>query len=319
MKPGRSREAFGVFGIREIKVAGQDRRQEIEKTDIFSFARWIGRNAGAVAPGRSALRTDEETEALAGTLPSEEASTRYRKDFTVREGLCSATLSISGLGYYDAAINGVRPDERRVLSPIPSDYYLKARYDTYDVTAFLHTGMNTLAAEVCCGWFAPNEKWWTSWQMTWYATPRMIAQLTLVYEDGSTETVVTDKSWMWAEGPVLKSCVYDGEIVDFNKDQDGWDRPGFTAAGWHNAVEVESVTDIILSVFCVKSLGLRAKRIIRDHFPQDQSKYGSDMPRKRMNTYSSPLNFGRSFVWKSIENVPAGNPFPTDAVALSAG
>ena len=216
---------------------------------MFETAEWISKNRGCVAPWKTSVRDDDAEEAFAKRAPVEVGSTLYRTAFRVKKNVRTAKLAICGLGFYETFVNGRRPDEKRVLAPVPSDYYLTARYDTYDVTALLRTGENVLAAEVCCGWFAPAVKWQTSWQMIWYATPRMVAQLDIVYKDGSTDTVVSDENWKWSEGTVLSSCVYDGETVDFTREQKGWNEPGFSDSAWKNAVRVEQVSDTMQEAF----------------------------------------------------------------------
>ena len=42
----------------------------------------------------------------------------------------------------------------------------------------------------------------------------LLAQITLVYTDGSTETIASDESWKYAESRVRFSEIYDGEVYD---------------------------------------------------------------------------------------------------------
>lgn len=49
-------------------------------------------------------------------------------------------------------------------------------------------------------------------------------QLTVVYESGRKEVFVTDTTWQGAEGPVVFSEIYDGEIYDASKEEPVWNR-----------------------------------------------------------------------------------------------
>ena len=72
----------------------------------------------------------------------------FRRSFTVRgktggAKLVSATLNISGLGQFEAHINGHNVTEA-VLTPGWSDYRKRIYYDTYDVTKLVVPGENAI-------------------------------------------------------------------------------------------------------------------------------------------------------------------------------
>ncbi|MEU8380467.1 family 78 glycoside hydrolase catalytic domain [Streptosporangium sp. NPDC048865] len=57
-------------------------------------------------------------------------------------------------------------------------------------------------------------------------TPRFIGRVEIGYEDGSTDTIVTDRSWRTALGPLVTDAWYSGSDYDARREQPGWDRPG---------------------------------------------------------------------------------------------
>lgn len=57
-------------------------------------------------------------------------------------------------------------------------------------------------------------------------TPRVIARIEVTYADGSTEEVVTDRSWRAAKGPLMFDAWYSGADYDARKSQPGWNEPG---------------------------------------------------------------------------------------------
>ena len=48
--------------------------------------------------------------------------------------------------------------------------------------------------------------------------PQFIARLLIEYADGSIETIVSDASWTFTEGPILRNNIFLGERVDARKD-----------------------------------------------------------------------------------------------------
>jgi alpha-L-rhamnosidase len=74
-------------------------------------------------------------------------------------------------------------------------------------------------------------------------TPRLIGRLEIRYRDGSSETIVTDRSWRTALGPLVTDAWYSGSDYDARREQPGWNTPGAdlgataerrdgTATGW---------------------------------------------------------------------------------------
>ena len=57
-------------------------------------------------------------------------------------------------------------------------------------------------------------------------TPRMIARLEITNEDGSVDTIVSDRSWKAAFGPTVYDMWYSGSDYDARREQPGWTEPG---------------------------------------------------------------------------------------------
>jgi len=66
--------------------------------------------------------------------------------------------------------------------------------------------------------------------------PMFIATLKINYRDGTTEEVVTDRSWKYAYGPVVKNNVYLGEVYDAGMEIPGWNRSEFSGTNWKKPV-----------------------------------------------------------------------------------
>ena len=80
-----------------------------------------------------AIRTKDED------FYREDPAPLFRKDFVLAKEVRRARLYISGLGYYEASLNGERVGDR-VLDPGWTRYSERALYSTYDVTGQLRRG-----------------------------------------------------------------------------------------------------------------------------------------------------------------------------------
>ncbi|MGW3352399.1 family 78 glycoside hydrolase catalytic domain [Nonomuraea rubra] len=57
-------------------------------------------------------------------------------------------------------------------------------------------------------------------------TPRLIARLEITYTTGSSDVIVSDRSWRTALGPLVTDAWYSGSDHDARREQPGWDSPG---------------------------------------------------------------------------------------------
>ncbi len=162
----------------------------------------------------------------------------FRREFTVNKPLRRARLHITGLGYYEASLNGQRIGDH-VLDPGWTAYDKRVLYSTYDITSELKVGANCLGVMVGNGWYNPLPlKMWGHLNPREHLAvgrPRFIAQLNLEFENGDTQTVVSDTTWKTATGPIRFNSIYLGEVYDARVEQTGWDRVGFTDSNWHAA------------------------------------------------------------------------------------
>jgi alpha-L-rhamnosidase len=62
-------------------------------------------------------------------------------------------------------------------------------------------------------------------------TPRLIARLEISYTNGSTDVVVSDRSWRTALGALVTDAWYSGADYDARREQVGWDSPGADLSG----------------------------------------------------------------------------------------
>jgi alpha-L-rhamnosidase len=164
----------------------------------------------------------------------------FRRAFTLPRKPVSASLSISGLGQFEAHING-RNVTAAVLTPGWSDYRKRIFYDTYDVTALLNPGENVLGVLLGNGMYnveSPADRY-TKFRGT-FGQPKLIAALTLRFADGTIRTIASDAAWKTAPGPITFTSIYGGEDYDARREQPGWDSPAFDDAAWTPVLLVTS-------------------------------------------------------------------------------
>jgi len=159
-----------------------------------------------------------------------------RRDFQVVKQVRRAWVHATALGIYELHLNGQKVGGD-FFAPGWTDYRKSVEYQTFDVTAMLHAGANAIGAQLAPGWFAGKIAWFGP--ARYGRTPRLLAQLQVEYEDGSSEVMVkTDDSWKMSDGPVVSADFQDGEVYDARREQPGWDQPAFKDTGWKPAAVV---------------------------------------------------------------------------------
>jgi len=162
----------------------------------------------------------------------------FRREFTLPAPISRARLYITGLGYYEASLNGARVGDH-VLDPGWTMYGKRVFYSTYDVTRKLRQGRNCLGVMVGNGWYNPLPlRMWGNLNLRDHLAvgrPRFIAQLEVELADGSRQSIVSDPDWRVADGPLVFNSVYLGERYDARRETDGWDLAGFDDGAWRHA------------------------------------------------------------------------------------
>lgn len=155
----------------------------------------------------------------------------FRREFTLDcdSPVESARLYISGLGYYEASLNGRRIGDH-VLDPAQSNYDDYAFYSSYEVSPGDLASRNVLGVMLGDGFF--NQKLvWNPPSMS-YGQPVLNAFLRIRYANGREQVVATDTAWRWHPGPVLEANIYKGETYDARRELPGWDTVTFDDTAW---------------------------------------------------------------------------------------
>ena len=164
------------------------------------------------------------------TIPEGAAALPYlRKDFDLAKPVRRAVLYVTALGLYEIHINGNRVGDH-AFAPDWTDYDKRVRYQAYDVTALLQRGDNAVTSILANGWYSGHIG--NGGYQLYGKVPALLAQLEVIYTDGSTKTIVTDSSWKSHPSPILSSDIMMGEDYDARREVKGWDEPGLDETGW---------------------------------------------------------------------------------------
>ncbi|MCS6840954.1 MAG: glycoside hydrolase family 78 protein [Roseiflexus sp.] len=165
-----------------------------------------------------------------------------RRSFTLNAPVAQARLYITALGLYECTINGQRVGQD-FFTPGWTDYRRRVQYQVYDVTDLLREGENVIGAILGDGWYCGHVAW--AGRQNYGDRPKLLAQLMITYANGSTQTIVSNRSWRYAFGPILESDILHGESYDARLEFPGWNMPGFDDSSWQ-PVELFTVPDIAL-------------------------------------------------------------------------
>jgi alpha-L-rhamnosidase len=190
---------------------------------------------GLLEPGAwSAKWIGAPTDAMVEPAPM------FRKAFSVDRNIKSATLFISGLGYYEASLNGGKVGDH-VLDPKFTRYDRRVLYVTHDVSPQVRRGDNVIGVMLGNGWY--NYHTANAWDFDsapWRARPKLLLQLELEFTDGTRRTVVSDESWRYATGPIRFDGMLNGDVYDARLERAGWDAPGYDDSAWEAARVAEA-------------------------------------------------------------------------------
>ena len=186
-------------------------------------------DAGDSAGAESFFETGKMDEPWVGRwIAPQEGDTRHPlffRAFQVSGKIRSARLYITGLGLYEAEMNG-RPVSDELLAPCWTDYHEMIQAQTYDVTDLLKNGENCLAVTCGNGWFK-GRLGYSGQQEVYGNRFRILAELRMQQEDGSKTVIATDGSWLYRGSDFEQTDIYDGECLNrlLWKDRENPDTP----------------------------------------------------------------------------------------------
>ncbi len=158
----------------------------------------------------------------------------FRKEFAVTGEIKKATINICGLGHYELQMNGTKVGDR-FLAPGWSNYQKRSLYNSYDITSYLKNGNNVIGVLVGNGFYNINRERYRK-LVGAFGYPKLIFNVTLKFEDGTIQNIISDENCKVLPSPITFSSIYGGEDYDATLEQKGWNMAGFDDGGWENAV-----------------------------------------------------------------------------------
>lgn len=132
------------------------------------------------------------------------------KSFNTSKEIKKATLTISAHGCYYATLNSERIGDF-IFAPGCTSLK-RIQVQSYDVTGLLGAE-NTIEITLSKGWFKGriNSRSYQDYPDIYES---VIAELSIIYKDGTSELIATDSSWGAKRSPIRFSDFYDGEHFD---------------------------------------------------------------------------------------------------------
>ena len=183
--------------------------------------------------------SDSASALTSGPLPI------FRKEVMLDKPLVRAIALVSGLGFHEFRINGVKVGDS-VLAPAWTNFRASVLYETFDVTSLLHSGANALGVLLGNGFYNVAGGRYAKFTGS-FGQPRLALQLHLEFADGTTSDIATDRSWRVTHGPITFSCIYGGEDYDARLEPASWDRPGFDDSHWSRPATPEAPGGVLVA------------------------------------------------------------------------
>ena len=156
------------------------------------------------------------------------------REFTIDQPVEKARLYVAARGIYEAKINGQKVGDAYCATGV-SQFTHHMMYQTYDITDMLQEGVNGI------GLLLGPGKWGDLYtykeEQEQFCDPKasIMAKMVLTYEDGKTDTIVTDtEHWqLYDDSPYQYIAAsqgerYDGFMAGVCED---YSKPGFSAEG----------------------------------------------------------------------------------------
>ena len=146
-----------------------------------------------------------------GTAAEDEFHPVFVKSFSGPKDVVRATICLTGLGLYEAYLNGTKIGDE-YLAPNVNDYSVRVQYQTYDITDLLQE-----ENEICiyCGNGFYKGRFGYDGHVKFFGDRfGAIAEIHILDAAGADTIVATDESWQYRASDIMASDIYDGETVD---------------------------------------------------------------------------------------------------------
>ena len=171
----------------------------------------------------------------------------FRKDFLTHGKIMSAIAYIAAAGLFELYLNGFKVGNDR-LEPAFTRFDRRTLYITRDVTDQIVDGKNTIGVLMGNGWY--NHQPMAVWNFEvapWRHRPSFCLDLRITYEDGSVQTIVSDKTWKTHFSEIIYNNIYVAEQVDNRLNLGKWATPDYNASSWSDVKLTSAPSENIVS------------------------------------------------------------------------
>lgn len=152
----------------------------------------------------------------------------FRKQFEVKKKVRRAIAYATALGVYELNLNGERLGDR--FAPGWTDYNVRVQVQAVDLTDQIKVGENVFGVILGDGWYAGTVGFLGD--KVYGERPFFLMQVSIDYEDGTNERIITDHSWATNRGPIQYSDMIKGETYDAREELIGWHEPSYDDSSW---------------------------------------------------------------------------------------
>lgn len=174
------------------------------------------RDGDEVITAESFFETGRMSESLIGkwiSSPISYPNTIFDKEFKIDQEVDNGRLYITGLGLYEAYIDGNKIGDE-YLTPGVTAYDQWTQIQTYDVTSMMTSGTHRITVSVADGWYKGNYGF-DGGKINIYGDRQMIiGELDYKVKNGPNKQIATDDTWKVASGKITNSAIYYGEDLD---------------------------------------------------------------------------------------------------------
>ena len=185
----------------------------------------------------------------------------FMKKWDLPDDCIRARLYITGLGLYEAYINGKKVGDE-YLTPFYNDYNHWIQFQTFDLTSSISKGGNALGIMLGNGWYKGRFGFIDKLDRLYGDTQQFVCELEMTMADGKKMTVSSDESFACAHSPVTASSIYDGEVYDSRKEIQDWALYSCATDEWDKSIVVEKTEEEKSLVRPRKSLPLAVRQYV---------------------------------------------------------
>jgi len=154
-----------------------------------------------------------------------------RNVFPLSKRVLEATAYISSHGFYEARLNGHKIGDS-FLTPGWTSYNKRLQYQAYDVTSLLTEGENAIGVTLGSGWYRSPLGPYTPRANFYGDKTALLMEIRIVFTDGSTKIISSDKNWKSSTGALRFAEIYNGCVIDTRLEKSGWTMPAFNDQDW---------------------------------------------------------------------------------------